>query len=77
MSRAEDRAPSWQMLRLLHNVAAGRPVTFGVRGQSAHGGLEGTMAACRRRGWIVTTRDKSGEVHLLTPAGAVIELGSR
>ena len=48
--------------RALENLAADLPANLGVHGQSAHGGLAGTVFSLRRHGllgwddWLVTDK---------------------
>lgn len=47
------KAPmSPRMAAVLKHAAAGRPLNTGIHGQSAHGGLSGTVIALRRRGYL-------------------------
>lgn len=54
MKRDTPRAssPTPAMRRVLGNAIAGRPLAAGLSGRAAHGGLAGTVAALRRRGWL-------------------------
>lgn len=38
------------MKRVIRNLAAGRKIDHGISGQSAYGGLTGTICALHRRG---------------------------
>ena len=55
MNRAAPRMPrpTPPMRRALENAVAGRDLAAGLVGRAAHGGLAGTLAALRRRGWLV------------------------
>jgi hypothetical protein len=51
---SKPRKPSPAQLAALRNMAAGKRPGYGIYGNSAHGGLSGTIVSLHRRGWIDT-----------------------
>lgn len=52
MTSSKPKKPTDVQLRVLRNLAAGRPSDFHCRTMSDHGGLSGTIRSLYRRGWI-------------------------
>ena len=51
-SSLKPKKPTAAQLRVLRNLAAGRPAVAHCRTVSDHGGLTGTIASLYRRGWL-------------------------
>lgn len=52
MTSSRPKKASAAQLRVLRNLAAGRPADAHCRTMSDHGGLTGTIASLYRRGWL-------------------------
>lgn len=52
------KKPTAAQRRVLQNMANGRPAHAGLRTQSEWGGLNNTLLALSRRGWI----DRKGDI---------------
>lgn len=51
---AKNAKPTPAQRRVLENIQAGKPMTYGINGASEHGGFYATLFALHRRKWITS-----------------------